>query len=319
MKSIKIIGLLTVIFCLAISCKKETLLDGSKSIERSNKIEKDLKTQLNDAKDGWILMLSSTNTDIKTAMPFILKFDTVLNKVTVNSIYGKNSESYFNVSASTGMPLLGFSSGSVFSGIYEIGGTDVSDYFFKVLKVGTDTLEIQSYRKGSTYKSEGGAILKLFKNNNPKWVTDWQQETTKLYTSTRFFGVYSFINLTFDTGEAFPQARMALVNQSSGNYAFFKASYPTTVNNSQVEPISWNYYPTTGAAVTPLGLAGYNSLFCEISTGFSPATLFSTGPAALQKLYKTNYFLIRKINTSSIDIFAVDKTGKEIITGSIKL
>lgn len=320
MKTIYNIFFLAVFMCLMASCKKETLLDGSKSIERSNALEKELKTQLNDAKDGWILFVTTLNPDVKTATPIIMKFDTVSNKVSMTSMYGKDAEpSYFNISAATGMPLLTFSTGSTLSGIYEIGNTDVTDYFFKVLKLAKDTIEIQSYRKGTGSASEGGAVFKMIRNNNPSWIKEWQTETGKLISQTRFFGYYLTAEMTYASGEPFTPLRMAFLNQPAGNIAFFKASYPTVVNNKQIEAISFSYFPLVGAAVQPLSFLGYNSLFYESTTGFSPATLFNTGPATIMKLFKTNYFFIRKINQNSIDVFALDKDGKEVITGKITL
>ncbi|PYF69392.1 hypothetical protein [Pedobacter nutrimenti] len=320
MKKLYNLIFLAILFCMVLSCKKEALLDGGQSIERSGKLERDLKAQMHDAKDGWILFVSSLNTDVKTATPFIMKFDTTQNKVSMTSIYGNAVESYFKISASTGMPLLSFSTGSAISSVYEIGGTEITDYFFKIVRVVPDTIVMQSYRQGGTYQKEGGAILKLIRNTKPAWTRDWQQETTKIYTQApQFFGFYMTANLRYASGEAFTPATIAFLKQSAGNYAFFKASYPTTVNNKQVEPITWAYYATPSTGIGPLGMLGYNSLFCEVSNGYSPASLFSTGPATLQKLFKTNYFLIRKVNATSIDVFALDKDGKEIITGTISL
>lgn len=320
MKIIYNISFLAVFMCLMASCKKETLLDGNKSIERSNALEKELKTQLHDSKDGWILFVTTLNADVKTATPIIMKFDTVASKVSMTSMYGKDAEpSYFSISASTGMPLLTFSTGSTLSGIYEIGNTNVTDYFFKVLKLGKDTIDIQCYRKGSGSQSEGGAVFKMIRNNNPSWVKAWQTETTKLISQTRFFGVYLIAEMTYASGETFTPLRMAFLTQPAGNIAFFKASYPTAVNNKQIDATTFAYLPVVGTAVQPLSFLGYNSLFYESSTGFSPATLFNTGPAAIMKLFKTNYFFIRKINQNSVDVFALDKDGKEVITGKISI
>ncbi|TKC03932.1 DUF4302 domain-containing protein [Pedobacter frigoris] len=320
MKTIYKITFFIAIMAMLASCKKDELLDGSQAKSRANALEKEFKTQLHNSKDGWVLFITTTNPDIKTAVPLILKFDTALNKVSVKSIYGNEDRTtYFNISAATGMPLFSFATGSIISDIYEIGGTNVTDYFFKVLSVSKDVIELQSYRKGTASASEGGAIFRMVKNENLPWVKDWEQETIKLFAQTRFFGFYLNAEMTYASGDVFTPARVYFLNQSAGNVTFLKANYPTISNNKTVDAVTFGYAPPVGAAQTPLAMMGYNSIFYESTLSFTPASLFSTGPQALMKLFKTNYFLIRKINTSSIDVFALDKDGKEIITGKISL
>lgn len=315
MRIIYNITFLAAFVCLIASCKKETLLNGSTSIERSNALEKELKTQLTNSTDGWVMFIKTLDANVKTAAPMVFKFDTVTNKVTVKSMYGNGDRSsYFNISATTGMPLLTFSTGSIISDIYESGVTDVTDYFFKVLSVSKDLIEIQAYRKGTGSASEGGVIYRLLKAENVQWAKDWQQGTTKLISQTQFFGKNLKMELTYASGEIFAPITISLFNQSAGNLSFFKASYPTVMANKTLDPIEFDYL-----ALYPVVFLGYNSLFWEVKAGFTPADYFTTGPAAFHKLFKTNYFLIRKITTTSVEVFAVDKDGKEVITGKITI
>lgn len=317
MKTIYNISFLAVFMCLMASCKKETLLDGSKSIERSNALEKELKTQLNDSKDGWILFVTPLNANVKSAMPFILKFDTLESKVNMTSIYGKDVSSFFNISAATGMPLLTFSTGTALSAIYEIGSTDVTDYFFKVLKVTSDTITMQPYRKGSSSASEGGAILKMVRNTQPTWIKEWQTESTKLFDQASFFGRYLTAEMTFASGEAFTPLSVAFIKFSAADATYLGANYPTAINNKQAGAMTFTYFPTPATRIDPLSFTGYNSIFFDIYAAASTNALYGTGPATMQRLLKTNYFMIRKINATSIDVFAIDKNGKEIVTGKI--
>lgn len=303
-------------FMLTMSaCKKEALLDGSKSIERSNALEKELKTQLQSSKDGWIIYVKTLDVNVKTSAPVVLKFDTVTSKMTTRSMYGNEDRiSLFNISAATGAPLLTFSTGSILSDMYEFGTMDITDYFFKVLSVSKEVIEIQTYRKGTASASEGGVVYKMIRNENISWVKDWQQESVKLINQTQFFDVDLKVELNFVSGETFTPVTVNFYTQPAGNITFFKNSYPTVMNNKTIVPIEVDY-----SIYYPVVFLGYNSLFWEVTTKFSPADFFSTGPAAYQKLFKTNYFLIRKINERSIDVFAVDKEGKEIITGKITI
>lgn len=315
MKTIYSITFLAVFMCLMASCKKETLLDGSESIARANALEKELKTQLNDSKDGWILFIKTSDPNVKTATPIILQFDTIAGKAKIRSMYGNSDRTaYFNISAATGMPLLSFSTGSIISDIYEGARTDVTDYFFKVLSISKNLIELQAYRKGNANASEGGAIFKLLRNENIPWATEWLSEKSKVIDQSQFFGVSLKAELTYASGEAFPAASFVFFKQSAGNLDFFKNSYPTNMANKQLIPIEFGYLTNS-----PIVFLGYHSMFWEVSPGFTPASYFTTGPTAFQRLFKTNYFLIRKINATSIDVFAVDKDGKEIITGTIKL
>jgi hypothetical protein len=317
MKTIYSITVLALFMCIVISCKKDVLLDGSKSIERANALEKELKTQLNNSKDGWILFISPLNANVKTSMPFIMKFDTLENKVSMTSMYGKDVPSYFNISAATGMPLLSFSTGSGLSAVYEVGSTNVTDYFFKVLKVSADTITMQPYRKGSSSASEGGAILKMVKNTQPAWIKDWQTESIKLYDQASFFGKYLTTQLTFASGEAFTTVRTAFIKFGAADITYLRANYPTSANNLQTTPMYFSYFPTTGGQTDPLSFMGYNSLYFDIYAAASTNALYGVNPATLQRLYKTNYFFIRKVNATSIDIFAIDKDGKEFVSGRI--
>lgn len=317
MKTIYHIIFLSVFVCFMGACKKETLLDGSESIQRANALEKELKTQLNNSKDGWILFVTPLNVNVKSSMPFILKFDTLESKVSMTSIYGKDVSSVFNVSAATGMPLLTFSTGTALSAVYEIGSTDVTDYFFKVLKVTADTITMQPYRKGSGSASEGGAILKMVKNTQPAWVKEWQTESTKLFDQTRFFGRYLTAEMTFASGEAFTPLSVAFIKFGAADATYLGANYPTATNNKQAGAMNFTYFPTPSTRIDPLAFTGYNSLFFDIYAAASTNALYGTGPATMQRLLKTNYFMIRKINATSIDVFAIDKTGKEIVTGKI--
>lgn len=317
MKTIYNITFFAVFMCLMASCKKETLLDGSQSIERSNSLEKELKTQLNNSKDGWILYVSTLNANVKTAMPFILKFDTLKNKVSMTSIYGKDVPSYFNVSAATGMPLLTFSTGTALSAVYEIGSTVITDYFFKVLKVSADTITMQPYRKGGSNASEGGAILKMVRNTQPDWIKAWQTESLKLYDQERFFDRdFLSTQLTFASGEAFSTVTSAFYTFGQGDIDYLRANYPTSMNNMQTTPIVFSYFPP-GGEIDPLSFVGYNSIYFDVYAAASTNALYGTGPATIQRLYKTSYFFIRKINATSIDIFAIDKDGREFVTGKI--
>nr|WP_199158378.1 hypothetical protein [Pedobacter sp. ASV2] len=274
----KIIFLLS-LTAIITSCKKEVILDGSKATERSNSLEKELKTKLN-SPDGWILLITSSDKSVKTAMPFIMKFDTLSNKVSMKSVLGDESESYFTISASTGMPLLTFSTKSLISGIYQKGGTGITDYFFKVLKVSDDVIEIQSYRKGNVYKSEGGSVLKMIKIANQPWIKDWMKNGNDLISHPDFSDNDLTIDLTVD-GKALPATSIYLYSFGGRSVAFVYD------------------YRNTGYDQYVGGTIGYNSI-CYSGNYFN-----------------ANCFLIRKIDQTSFDVFAIDKDGKEIMTGKV--
>ncbi len=261
------------------SCKKEVMLDGSKATERSNNLEKELKTKLS-SPDGWILLVTSSDKSVNTAMPFIMKFDTLSNKVSMKSVLGGESESYFTISASTGMPLLTFSTKSVISDIYQDGGTAITDYFFKVLKVSDEVIEIQSYRKGNVYKSEGGSVLKMIKITNQPWVKDWTKDGNDLISHLDFLRTNLTIDLTVN-GKMLPPTSIYL-NSYSGRYIDFVYDYINTGYDHYVD-----------------GTIGYNSICYE------------------GNYFNANCFLIRKIDQTSFDVFAIDKDGKEIMTGKV--
>lgn len=317
MKTIYKITFFIALIATLASCKKDELLDGSQSKERSNALEKELKTQLHNSPDGWILFVNPLSANVKSAMPFIMKFDTLQNKVSMTSIYGKDMVSLFNVSATTGMPLLTLSTGSALSAVYEIGSTNITDYFFKVLKVSADTITMQPYRKGTGSASEGGAILKMVKNTKPAWIAAWQTETIKLYNQPLFFGRYLSIQLNFVDGSTLAPKSVAFIKFGAADAAYLGANYATATNNSQVGSMTFTYFPTPATRLDPLAFTGYNSVFFDVFAAASTNALYGTGPATLQALFKTNYFMIKKVNASSIDVFAIDKDGKEIVNGSI--
>ena len=167
--NLKIVLLLLTLSTTFWSCQKNDLpLDAGVVKERQVALESDIKKMLQDAEYGFILYPESatTNTVVKAAANFTMKFDTVKNQVTMSSglaSYAGPSMSYYTLSAATGMPLLNFSTSSFISRIYATGDAGITDFFFRVMRLTGDTIKVQPYRKGNIYASEGGPVFNMLK------------------------------------------------------------------------------------------------------------------------------------------------------------
>jgi hypothetical protein len=281
-----------------------------------------IKHLLGDAPNGWLLYVPNLDTSVKSATPVVLQFDTTKGSFTSKSPFPASASSVpsiYELSSATGAPLLSFASGSIFSSWYESGG--ITDYYFKVLDASTDTITMQPYRKGNIYASEGGIIMKMARLKTPYTVFDNLVDIASVLTANDapfWNNATNPLQLTYKDGYVQPPLNMEFDKQSAGNLAFFKANVPfckylkTTpiflfANHDNDNPIV--YY------------CGNNALITHVDNGFSPVLWFIDGPKKITQSLKTDYLLVRSVNPerTKIELFAVDRNGNEIITGTLEV
>ncbi|MBZ4190290.1 DUF4302 domain-containing protein [Niabella beijingensis] len=310
--------------CLSACQKNDLSSDGSASRERAATLQNEIKTALHDTKDGWILMLKNLNKNVRTAMPVLMKFDTLSGTVKITSAFTKEAESQFLLSASTGLPLLSFSTQSFISQIYTGGNTEVTDFFFKVLSVTNDSITIQPFRKGNIYQSEGGALIKLYKATaeRNKWVADFLNTSSlpNLFTHTSFYGRNLDIRLkpTFSTDSI--KSGTYLDTWDPGSLNLIKAYQPATQTNPALNPIVIEYqkdYPINTDVMYANTIVGPGLIYWQPITALTPAEYFLTAPNAFINLLRTDYLIVKSIKGSTIEVYAMDENGKVCMTGTI--
>ncbi|MBE9600955.1 DUF4302 domain-containing protein [Pedobacter sp. MC2016-24] len=177
---------LIILYCILMvsglaSCEKDVITNAAMdSKNRTVENTKALKNVLQNAPNGWVMMVKSS-LSANAYTPIVMKFDTTKNIVDVKTVYGITdpNPSFFEIDSGTGSLLLTFSTSSIMTSLFRIGATasDVTDHIYKVMKISDDSIEIQGYRSGAVYKPEGGVTYKLFKRP-ANW--DWANAAISL-------------------------------------------------------------------------------------------------------------------------------------------
>ncbi|MGE9310690.1 DUF4302 domain-containing protein [Niabella sp. CJ426] len=312
------------------SCQKNDLpLDGAQSKQRATALQKDILSALHDTNDGWVLMLQGLNANIRTAMPVLLKFDTLTGDVRTRTLFSKDvTSSKFLLSASTGVPLLSFSTFSFISQTYTAANTAITDFFFKVLEVSKDSITIQPLRKGNIYQSEGGALIKLYKASSArmKWASDLLNSTAtgpNVFTQASLFG--KDLEIRLKSTFAADSIRSRTYFDSWGtSITVVKNNQPITRTYPVLNPIVIEYYGAYPIAptATPLNvntIVGEGLIYWQPTTALTPAEYFITGPNAIINFLKTDYLLVKSVTANSVEVYAVDANGNICISGTIGL
>lgn len=308
---------------LAAGCTKyEKDFDLEANDARQNELNDKILKQLGDAPLGWIMYIPSMDTALITATPVIIKFDIAKGTFTTQSPFPASASSVpslFELSSATGSPLLSFASGSVFSSFYESG--NINDYYFKVLSAGVDTIAVQPYRKGNIYASEGGIPMKLVKLKAPITWFDSPVNLPALFIANDapfYNSATNTLKLTYKNGYVPPAINMEFSGSSAGNMNFFRTYLPfcRDLGMYPVELYVNSDYNNGG-----LYYCGNNALYNHIDNGVSPVELFVNPPRKFMRALKTDYLLVRSVNAdrTKIGLFAVDKDGNEIITGTLEV
>lgn len=262
---LKIVSILSflILFFLA-SCEKENITNSyfEDNPGRQGKIEQDVKHALASSPKGWVMMVKSDlSTEIYT--PIVLKFDTLRNRVDIKTVYGTtaDNEVYYRVATGNGTPQLTFSTGSVISTLYRMGGqaSDITDHMFNIVKVDMDSIFIQSYRSGGTRAKEGGAIYKLFKRPDA-WT--WADDSLMFDYSSSIFRA----GLTEGAGKMVFQ--YAVDNQLLETpWRFWNWGNATIESTRNRDPFSHQTDPSRG---------GFKPLYPMLVTGIQGETLVSS-------------------------------------------
>lgn len=318
----RLLTALVMLFSVVSCTKYDNNINLEETVVKQSELTNRVKHLLGDAPNGWLLYVPNLDTAIKSATPVVLQFDTTKGTFTSKSPFPASASTVpaiYELSSATGAPLLSFASGSIFSSWYESGG--ITDYYFKVLDAGTDTISMQPYRKGTIYASEGGLLMKMVKLKAPYTFFDNPLDLVAVLTANDapfWNNAINPIRLTYKDGYTHPALNMEFDKQSAGNLAFFKANVPfckylkTTpiflfANHDYDNPIV--YY------------CGNNALITHVDNGFSPTPWFVDGPKKITQSLKTDYLLVRSVNPerTKIELFALDRDGNEIITGTLEV
>lgn len=303
------------------SCTKyESNIDLDANIIKQANLNSDIQKKLADAPFGWLLMVPSLDTNIRSAVPILLRFDTAKNTFTSKSPFQLSTStvpSLYELSSATGAPLLSFATGSIFSSWYEAGG--ITDYYFKVLDAKTDTITMQPYRKGTIYASEGGLIMKMVRQKAPLTYYDNPFDLPSILTGNTapfWNSLHNTLQLNYPDGYHHPTLDMEFDKQSAGNLSFFQ-TYVPFCRDLKMVPIFLFLNDDYNNPV--VYYCGVNTLFAHIDNGFSPTPWFIDGPTAFMRAIKTDYLLVRKVSDdlTQLELFAVDINGKEIISGTL--
>lgn len=258
---------------LMFSCEKDKDYGAvSEARESQAKLVKDLKIALQDAGNGWVMMLKSNLSDVAYT-PLVMKFDTTKNTVDMVTVYGLTvpSEAHFTIGEGTANPLLIFSTGSIMTALYRTGAqaSDLTDHMFKVLDVAADTITIQCYRGGGIYAAEGGSVYQLFKR--PK---DWEWADRNRYfdleNTNRWAGTFlnygraSDLKLTYTNNDRTRTVRIMNTAMQESLIKTFRKADPFNSDRSAVgvfEPFYpfWMYF-TNGQSYQTAVTLGHNSM-----------------------------------------------------------
>ncbi|WP_167020431.1 DUF4302 domain-containing protein [Chitinophaga sp. Cy-1792] len=303
----------------AVSCTKyEKDIDLDRTAAKQAELNRKIESYLADAPNGWLMLIPNPDTNVITATPILFRFDTAKKVYTTKSPYpGPGNPLQYELSSATGSPLLSFASGSIISTLYELGG--VSDYFFKVLDARPDTIMLQSYRKGNIYASEGGSILLLLRQKTPvKWF-DADYDLFNIFTdddSPMAQWLDNPVNLKFKNGTSttmylaftqFGPDDMEFINQQIAGGRNLGGTLVGGFLARSQNNLSL-YYVTR------------NSMFTYAERRLGTTPMVYSLPQYVIRTTKSPYLLVRSINDAhtQVDLFAVDKNGDEVVTGTFK-
>lgn len=326
---IKIIvwGVLVLLFS---SCEKDHLTRSvSDAEERQAALISDLKSGLQDAKDGWVMMVKSSLSEVAYT-PIVMKFDTVKNTVAIRTVYGLSNAAptYFEIGKGTAQPLLTFSTGSLISALYRIGaeGSDLTDHIFKVMNVSKDTVTLQCYRSGGVYQPEGGATYQLFRRPKGwKWADEYRyfdlDDTNKWQQN--FLNPTKEIALDIVDQNKTKTASTIWTNSAilSSLLTTFRRNDPFNrdVSTKALQPfhVFWIYFRKENNSYQTAVTVGHNALsFFPFSVNQNIST--STHVRYLADHLGTHYFVAKDVRLSGsqldIDFVAYGKQGEEVLT-----
>jgi hypothetical protein len=310
------------VFYITGCTKFEKNFDLEESQAKQARLTAQVKQRLADAPHGWVIYVPNLDTAILTATPVVVKFDTLRNSFTTQSPFplsNTGSTSLFEVSSATGVPLLSFATGSLFSSWYEAG--DINDYYFKILDAGQDTINIQPYRKGKIYASEGGIPMKMIRLKAPATFFDNPVDLKELFSGNGAPFLNSADNrltLTYKNGYVVPAPNLEFGSFGPGDVGFFQAYVPFS-RDLKMYPLALfvnGDYENYGVAYL-----GINAMNFHVDNGFSPASLFVDAPKKMLRMLKTDYLLVRSVNAerTKVSLYAVDRNGTEVITGTLEV
>lgn len=308
---------------LATACTKY----GSDVNLEENQAKQDAMTsrvqeQLAGAANGWLLLVPSLDTAIKTAMPVLLQFDRASGTFRSRSPYPASGDAVptlYEVSSATGVPLLSFATGSIFSGWYESGG--ITDYYFKVLELKPDTITIQPYRKGNVFASEGGIPMKMIRQHAPLTWFDNPVDLPRILTANTspfWNSANNPLLLNYRSGYTLPATNVQFDKHSAGNLSFIQGNVPFC---RFLKPYPIALFPNRIYSTLVVYYCGNNALITHIDNNYTPDAWFVTGPRNFSRLIQSDYLLVRSVNAGAnrIELFAVDANGNEIITGTLEV
>ncbi|SHF43400.1 DUF4302 domain-containing protein [Pedobacter caeni] len=338
MKNIlKISGFLALLMVLFVSCEKDNITTTVEELVGTEKqMEADLKQTLGKSANGWVMMVKSTLAET-AYVPVVMQFDTIKNMVKMRSVYGSavSNQSTYLINKGVSGVLLNFSGGSAVSSLMRMDRKygDVTDYVFKVLSVGAESIKIQCLKSGEAYKKEGGPIYTLFKRpENWKWADDaLLLDLKKTEARANVISTNSVLTLNYiPTGEKvsigshFGPGFDGVLNswQLNGDPFYSNASanvfdkfylFYAYVNYSK-GTISDDYEDY------PVARQGHNALYFIPFYERDANTWASTDKFA--KSIKTPYLVINEVirtgTNVTIKVASYDKSGKEYITGEYR-
>jgi hypothetical protein len=310
------------VFYITGCTKFEKNFDLEESQAKQARLTTQVKQRLADAPYGWLMYVPNMDTAVLTATPVVLKFDTLKNSYSSQSpfpVSNTATTSLFEVSSATGAPLLSFATGSIFSTLYE--GGIISDYYFKILDAGADTINIQPYRKGKVYASEGGIPMKMIRLKAPATFFDNPVDMKNLFASNDAPFLNSPDNrlkLIYKNGYVLPAPNLEFGRFGPDDLDFFESNVPFS-RDLKMYPME--LYVNGDYANGGLIYLGNNAMNILVDNGFRPTSLFADVPKKVIRLLKTDYLLVRNVSAdrTKISVYAVDKNGTEIITGTLEV
>lgn len=329
---LKIKYIILVIFscCILISCEKDNITNTyfDENPNRMEEVSQDLRKAMVSSPNGWVMMVkTSLSPDVYT--PVVLKFDTTSNEVNIRTVYGPTDiakKDYFRIANGTGSPQLIFTTGSIMTSLYRVGAqaSDVTDHIYNVIKVSSDTIEIQPYRSGNVYAKEGGVIYKLFKRPD-NWI--WAEDTnyfdfTNASFSTNILGVSSSMKFEYVNT---PSKNVSFTS-SFGNTAGFNL---TTARNGFQFAIPRNIgtggfgvlnyitmtFPFNNSSLTGLPIIANNAI--SFLPGVSGFVANVTNLQNFCNTFKFHYLICKSVtrtgNNVKMEFEAYGKNGEVVI------
>ncbi|WP_437922196.1 DUF4302 domain-containing protein [Sphingobacterium sp. LRF_L2] len=317
---------------LLLSCEKDTITRSVSEAEaRQEQLIEDLKTALQSAENGWVMMVKSSLSE-KIYTPVVMKFDTVKNKVDIVTVYGLTDtvDTYFNINTGTSYPLLTFTTGSIITSLYRLGAqaSDLTDHIFKVLSVSADSIQLQCYRGGSIYSAEGGTSYTLFRRPEDwKWADNdryFNLDNTSEWTST-FLNSSKRVTLSILDPQGVEQTKSMIYNNSitTTSLTTFRRSDPFAKDASAQGFLPfylfWMYFYKSNTGYQTAVTIGHNALsFYPFTVTQNVST--STNVRSLIEYFGTYYFVAKEVTKNgsqlTVEFVAYGSQGQELLSTS---